>query len=176
MMPRPIDLYWRRRASSPSPRWMAALLVATVTLAMSLVWWWQSNAALRAVQLPASPERVMRPAAGSGASDGAAGAALRKEIETVNGHIDRLNEQWDRLLADTQPSVQSVRLLEIQLSARDNRLRAVGLSQSTAAMMDYAADLSRRPTWRDVALVRHERDETGAGYRFMVEATWATGR
>lgn len=174
-MPRPLTLDWCAPALKVSRSWRVALLIAIAAALASLVWLSRSSASLESIQR-ARADNARASSVGGPRSDSRGSDALREEIAAINRQVTRLNEQWDRLLANVQPSRPAVRILELDVNAQGRQIRVVGQAARVSEMMDYAAELAQRSTLLDVALVRHEADESGRGYRFQVEAKWADGR
>lgn len=174
-MPRPLNLHWKAPATTVTRRWRMAMVLATAALVASVGFWWQAAAQVQT--LTEQRTARLRPIQGQRAPLGEqAQGELRDEIQGVNQLIRQLNQQWDILLADVQPVRPTVRLLEVEVDARGQRVRLVGSTAKVAEMVDYVAELTNRASLKEVALARHEADKESGGYRFVVEAVWVDGR
>lgn len=145
-----------------------------IALAASVVFWWQAGVLLDSLQTKSAQHDQSSNARVESFDKNR--SELREELTAVNQMIRQLNQQWDVLLANVQPTRPSVRLLAVEVDAKSLAVRLVGHTARMAEMIDYVAALNDRPSVKGATLVRHEIDRESGGYRFVVEAQWADGR
>lgn len=173
-MPRALNLAWKSPTIRLTPTWRLGLAAVAIALATSVVFWWQASELLDSLQRKSAQHDQLR--ATRVVSFDMNRGELREELTAVNQMIRQLNQQWDVLLANVQPTRPSVRLLAVEVDAKSQKVRLVGHTARVAEMIDYVAALNDRSSVKGASLVRHEVDRESGGYRFVVEAQWADGR
>lgn len=173
-MPRRLRLEWISPPTRIGRRTLVAVLVSVGFAGLAgALWLVKSN---HLAELQAQPGHSEKSSVSRLISEDER-IALREEITAVNRPIRQLNQQWDTLLAELQPTSAAVRLLEIDVDGITNRVRIVGRSPSIGNAVDFAAQLATRRELGEVVLARHEIEEgTQPAYRFIVEARWLSGR
>jgi Tfp pilus assembly protein PilN len=98
------------------------------------------------------------------------------EAAAVNAAIVRLNLPWPEVFdAVERATPDSVALLSLEPDARQDVIRVVAETGSTAEMLRYVERLKQQPFLAEVFLVRHEIDSQNSNLplRFQVEAHWS---
>lgn len=146
-----------------SPATLAGMVLGLLLTLGALLSWQQLPAPPRPV--PPIPARQTPPTATLTAAQAAA----------VNRALLQLNLPWHDLLdALERASPASVALLALSPDAASRRLTGEAETRDSKAMLDYLARLQQQPFFRQVLLVRHERQEASGPrpLRFVFEARW----